>query len=128
MAASELVAAYEARSSSTHSSPSQATRDVLTADQIQKKPKEFVLVTVFSDKDGTSCKTETPVRPSLMRYDGEHKDHMNGEIKWQHFEYEGSDARLIGRYFLYAIRGNSFYCRHVSLMGEYRLKWMFAGP
>ena len=71
MATGELVAAFEARSSSAHSSPSQATRDVPTAEQAQKKPKEFVLVTVFSEKDGTSCKTETPHSGNFLQKGGQ---------------------------------------------------------
>ena len=98
-----MVAAYEARSSSTHSSPTQVTRDIPTAHSTQKKPKDFVLVTVFTDKDGRSDKTETPVKPHLMKYDHEHEDHINSDLRWSYFEYEGRDSCLIGKYFLYAI-------------------------
>ena len=81
MATGQMVAAYEARSSSAHSSPTQATRDIPTVDLTQKKAKEFVLVTVFTDKDGTADKTETPVKPHLMKYDHEHEDHINPDLR-----------------------------------------------
>ena len=109
MAAAQMVAAYEARSSSTHSSPTQAIRDIPTAHSTQKKPKDFVLVTVFTDKDGRPDKTETPVKTEHMRFDHEHEDDTSPDLRWSYYEYVGSDARLIGKYFLYAIRGNNFF-------------------
>ena len=114
--AARLVAAFEARSSSAHSSPTNVTRDVPTALSTQKKAKDFVLVTVFLDKDGRAGKTETPVNPDQMKYEQDHDDDISPDLKWSYYNYVGGDARLAGKYFFYAIRGNNFFCHHISLM------------
>ena len=128
MASAKLVAAFEARSSSTHSSPTNATREVPLYLTTKKKAKEYVLISIFEDKDGKHAKAETSVEPPHMHYDEERNDNISSDIKWSYFTYAGNDVRLAGEYFLYAIRGSNFYCRHESLMNEYRLNWMASGP
>ena len=63
-----------------------------------------------------------------MKYLGDHPDGASFDIVWSYYTYEGSDARLLRTFFLYAIKGNIFYCHHMSLMHEYRRKWAAAGP
>ena len=103
-----MVAAFEARSSSAHSSPAQATRDVPTVQSTQKKVKDYVLVTIFLEKDGRSDKSETAVTPDQMKYDHDYDDDTSPDLKWSYYDYVGGGARLLGKYFLYAIRGNDF--------------------
>ena len=126
--AAKLVAAFEAKSSSAHSSPTNATREVPTHLTTKKKANDYVLVSLFVDKDGKEAKTETSVDPLLMHYEGERDDDDSSDLKWSYYTYTGNDVRLAGEYFLYAIRGSNFYCRHRSLMNEYRLNWMASGP
>ena len=54
MATQDIVSEYEARLSSTYSSPIQVTRDVPLFTSIVQKPKEFVLTNEFSDKHGAA--------------------------------------------------------------------------
>ena len=127
MSTAEKIAAIEARGSSNHSSPTYPTREVPTvgesACQTDKIPEQFMLITRLANKDDA----ETPVKPGIMEYLGESLDSNVTHTVWTHYEYKGDDARLSGQYFLYAIRGKTFYCRHVSLMSEYRGRWMAVG-
>ena len=125
--AAKLVAAYEARSSSNHSSPTNATRDVPLYGTAGKKAKRYVLVSIFLDKDGEEAKSETTVEHDQMTYIGDRPDETSSDITWSYYKFAGNDVRLSGEYFLYSIRGNYFYCRHKLLMPEYRKHWMSNG-
>ena len=125
--AAKLVAAYEARSSSNHSSPTNATRDVPLYGTTEKKARRYVLVSIFLDKDGEEAKSETTVDRDQMNYVGDRPDDVSSDIRWSYYKFVGNDVRLVGEYFLYAIRGNDFYCRHKLLMPEYRKHWISNG-
>ena len=125
--AAKLVAAFEARSSSNHSSPTNATRDVPLYGTTEKKARKYVLVSIFLNKDGEEAKSETTVERDQMSYVGDRPDDTSSDISWSYYKFVGNDVRLVGEYFLYSIRGNDFYCRHKLLMPEYRKHWRSNG-
>ena len=127
MATQDMVSEYEARLSSTHSSPVQVTRDVPLFTSIVQKPKEFVLTNEFLDKHGVPKEKDSVVKGNLMSYVQDISDEVSKDIKWSEYKYLGDDTRLSGKYFLYAIRGQKPHCRHMNLLPKYRLKWMAAG-
>ena len=125
--AAKIVAQYEARSSSNHSSPNSSTREVPLHGTAKKQAQKFMLVGVFLDNKDQEAKSETEVEINQMTYIEDRPDATSPHITWSFYKFAGNDVRLSGEYFLYAIRGNYFYCRHKVLMQEYREHWMADG-
>ena len=125
--AAKIVEAFEAKSFSNHSSPNSVTREVPLHGTAKKEAQKFMLVSIFFDDRNQEATSETEVDAKRMTYIEDRPDATSPHITWSYYRFAGNDARLSGEYFLYAIRGNYFYCRHNDLMQEYRERWMADG-
>ena len=81
MATRQLAAAFEARGSSNHSSPTNLVRDVPLHGTAEKEVKKYVLVSVCLDERGNEGKSETDVVPDQMSYLGDRPDESSLDIR-----------------------------------------------